>query len=142
MIILDTDHLSALQHRPIASVFTLQARLEALSPDDIAITAITVEEQMRGWMAHIHRYSDVHRQVASYERLIKLFDFYAQWQILPFDHSAADAFKRLRNQGVRIGTMDLKIASIVLVTGGTLLSGNDRDFQHVPGIRVENWLQS
>ena len=141
MIILDTDHLSALQHRPGSGLFSLQARLEAFSPDDIATTAITVEEQMRGWMAHIRRYSDVHQQVPSYERLIKLFDFFAQWQILPFDRMAADTFTRLRSQGIRIGTMDLKIASIVVVTGGTLLSANDRDFQQIPGVRVENWLQ-
>ena len=77
MIILDTDHLSALQQRPGSGLFSLQARLEDFSPDDIATTAITVEEQMRGWMAHIRRYSDVHQQVPSYERLIKLFDFFA-----------------------------------------------------------------
>ena len=93
-------------------------------------------------MALIRRYSDVYRQVPRYERLTKLFDFFAQWQILPFDRAAADEFTRFRSQGVRIGTMDLKIASIVVVTGGTLLSGNSRDFQQVPRIRVENWLQS
>lgn len=142
MIILDTDHISALQARTTSAAFTLQARLDALITDEIATTTITVEEQMRGWMALIRRHSDVHQQVAPYDRLIKLFDFYAQWQVLPFDPAAADTFTRLRSQGVRIGTMDLKIAAIVLVTQGTLLSCNNRDFLHVPGIRVENWLQS
>jgi tRNA(fMet)-specific endonuclease VapC len=141
MIILDTDHLSALQNRPGSGSFSLQARLESFSPDDIATTAITVEEQMRGWMALIRRYSDVHQQVPSYERLVKLFDFFAQWQILTFDRMAADTYTQLRGQGIRIGTMDIKIASIVVVTGGTLLSANNRDFQQIPGIRVENWLQ-
>ena len=142
MIILDTDHISALQHRDAPKAFALQARLETLSPDEIATTVITVEEQTRGWLGLIRRYSDVHRQVAYYERLVRLFDFFAEWQILPFDPHAADEFKRLRQQGVRIGMMDLKIASIVLVHGGTLLSGNYRDFQQVPGIQVEDWLQS
>ena len=67
---------------------------------------------------------------------------FAEWQILPFDYRAADEFKSLRQQGVRLGTMDLKIASIVLVHGGTLLSGNNRDFQQVPGLQVEDWLPS
>jgi len=142
MIILDTDHISALQHRDAPQAFALQARLETFSPDEIATTVITVEEQTRGWLGLIRRYTDVHRQVAYYERLVRLFDFFAEWQILPFDPRAADEFKRLRQQGVRIGTMDLKIASIVLVHGGTLLSGNNRDFQQVPGIQVEDWLQS
>lgn len=142
MIILDTDHLSALQSRAGPSAFALQARLEGLSPEEVATTAITVEEQLRGWMAMIRRYTDVHRQVPPYERLIKLFDFYAQWQILPFDDAAAGRFTLLRSQGIRIGTMDLKIASIVLVTSGTLLSRNNRDFHQVPGLRTENWLQT
>ena len=116
--------------------------MEALPIEEVATTAITIEEQTRGWLALIRRYPDVHRQVAYYERLAGLFDFFADWQILPFDQRAADEFKRLRQHGVRIGTMDLKIATIVLVSGGTLLSRNMNDFQQVPGLRVEDWLQS
>lgn len=37
--------------------------------------------------------------------------------------------------------MDLRIASIVLANGATLLSRNLRDFDRVPGLRVENWLE-
>jgi len=36
--------------------------------------------------------------------------------------------------------MDLKIASIVLVHGATLLTNNVRDFEKVPGLKVEDWL--
>ena len=142
MIVLDTDHISALQYRDGPKAFTLQSRLDSLALDEIATTAITIEEQMRGWLGLIRRYTDVHRQVAYYERLVRIFDFFAEWQILPFDEHAADEFKRLRREGVRIGTMDLKIASIALVNSGTLLSGNSRDFQRVPGVQVEDWLQS
>ena len=48
MIILDTDHISALQHRDAPKAFALQARLEILSPAEIATTVITVEEQTMG----------------------------------------------------------------------------------------------
>jgi len=75
MIILDTDHVSALQYRDAPRAFSLQARLETLSPDEIATTVITIEEQTRGWLGLIRRYSDVHRQVAYYERLVRLFGF-------------------------------------------------------------------
>jgi predicted nucleic acid-binding protein len=78
--------------------FALQARLETFSPDEIVPTVVTVGEQMRGWLGLIRRYTDVHRQVAYYERLVRLFDFFAEWRILPFDPRAADEFKRLRRQ--------------------------------------------
>ncbi len=39
-----------------------------------------------------------------------------------------------------INTMDLKIAAMTLVHGALLLSANLRDFQQVPGLRVEDWL--
>jgi len=43
---------------------------------------------------------------------------------------------------LQIGTSDLKIASIALTHGATLLSANARDFSQVPGLRVEDWLSS
>ncbi len=141
MIILDTDHLSVLQYRDSPKAFALQSRLETYPPEEVATTAITVEEQTRGWLRLIRRYTDVHRQVAYYDRLIGLFDFFAEWQLLPFDQHAADMFKQLRQQGIRIGTMDLKIAAIVMVHNGTLLSRKVRDFQQVAGLQVEDWLQ-
>jgi tRNA(fMet)-specific endonuclease VapC len=36
--------------------------------------------------------------------------------------------------------MDLKIAAIALVNQALLLSANLRDFEKVPQLRVENWL--
>jgi predicted nucleic acid-binding protein len=35
----------------------------------------------------------------------------------------------------------LKIASIALEADAVLLSANLRDFERVPGLRVENWLR-
>ena len=37
--------------------------------------------------------------------------------------------------------MDLKIASIALAANATLLSRNLRDFQRIPNLSVENWLE-
>jgi tRNA(fMet)-specific endonuclease VapC len=139
MIVLDTDHISVLQYRGSPNAVGLQARLEAFPSDEVATTAITVEEQMRGWLGLINRDTDVHRQSAYYDRLVGLIDFFAAWYILRFDQQAADAFQGLRRQRVRIGTMDLKIASIALVHDATVLSGNLRDFQQVPGLHVEDW---
>jgi len=51
-----------------------------------------------------------------------------------------EQFNNLRKQRVRIGTMDLKIASIAIANNATLLSANTCDFVQVPSLRLENWL--
>ena len=62
------------------------------------------------------------------------------WISQPFTDPAAEQFEIQRANGVRIGSMDLKIASIALVHGAKVLSANLQDFQKVPGLNVENWL--
>ncbi|MFN0019397.1 MAG: hypothetical protein ACKVP0_14120 [Pirellulaceae bacterium] len=63
-----------------------------------------------------------------------------EWDIVGWNEPAADEFKRLRTARVRIGTQDLKIASLALANDALLLSANLRDFEQVPVLRVENWL--
>ena len=92
-------------------------------------TVITLEEQMRGWLALIHRVTDAQRQVAHYERLLGLVAFFAEWEVLSFDQRAAVTFERLRQQRVRIGTMDLKDCPTALEHNALVLSGNLRDFR-------------
>lgn len=60
--------------------------------------------------------------------------------VLPFDQDAATLFAGLRHSFRRTGTMDLKIAAICLAHDAMLLTRNLTDFQHIPGLRVENWL--
>jgi tRNA(fMet)-specific endonuclease VapC len=141
MIILDTDHISALQYRDSPQAFHLQSRLETVPPNDVVTTIITLEEQTRSWLGLIRRYVDIEQQVAYYERFQDLFAFFAAWYVLPFDQRCAERFKELRRQRVRIGTMDLKIASIALVRHATLLSRNIQDCQQVADLQVEDWLQ-
>ena len=107
---------------------------------EFATTVVTLEEQMRGWLSFISRMRDVRRQVGAYERLRKLVEFVADWTIVPFDEDAVERFEELRRRRVRIGTQDLKIASIALARDVLLLSANLRDFRQVPGLRVEDWL--
>jgi tRNA(fMet)-specific endonuclease VapC len=138
MLVLDTDHLVELD-RGSSQGAALQRKLEDAG-DEVATTIISAEEQFRGWLAQIHRQRDPHEQIATYQRLQRRIAFFAAWHVLPWNTDAADILQGLRRQRVRIGTMDLKIASIVLAHDATLLSRNLRDFQQVPNLRVEDWL--
>jgi tRNA(fMet)-specific endonuclease VapC len=112
------------------------------SPDqDFATTIVSVEEQMRGWLALIHRQRTALEQVRGYLELEGLLRFYGKWRVLSFDRRAAVQFDDLRHRRIRVGTQDLKIAAIALVPDALLLSRNTVDFARVPGLRVESWLE-
>lgn len=49
-------------------------------------------------------------------------------------------FRELGALRTRVGSMDLRIACIALAHDATLLTRNLADFEKVPGLRVENWL--
>ena len=46
----------------------------------------------------------------------------------------------LESTGETIGPNDLLIAAHARAEGLTVVTGNEREFRRVPGLRVENWL--
>jgi tRNA(fMet)-specific endonuclease VapC len=139
MLIFDTDHLTEFQKGTSAAARQLNERLKGAG-ESYGTSIISVEEVMRGWMAAIRRSSDPMRQVNSYRQLRQLFRFFATWQVLDWTLEAASKFTELRALKIRTGTMDLKIACIALTNNATLLSRNRRDYEVIPGLRIEDWL--
>ena len=139
MILLDTDHFSAFQRRGVRAD-TLRDRMRDRAEETFALTIVTAEEEMRGWIAAIHRAPAGPEQVRFYDSLLALFRSLGKWTVIPFDAIAAKRFLDLKRQGIRVGTMDLKIAAIALAHDAMLLPANLRDFQAVPDLRVENSL--
>lgn len=140
MLVLDTNHLAAIEHDSGLSGRLLR-RLRS-QKDDVATTIISAEEQFRGWLSQLHRQRDPHKMIAQYARLQGSIQFFASWTTLPWDAAAADLFDRLKREHRRLGTMDLKIACIVLTHNATLLSQNLRDFRQIPNLDVEDWLSA
>ena len=141
MILLDTDHTTFLKYPDSDRGRRLIDRMKAASETEvIGVAIVTVEERMRGWLAVIAKEKSALRQVVGYRELTLLFEFYQEFEIVLFDEAAARQFDDLRRQKLRIGTRDLKIAATALVSHALLLSANRTDFERVPGLRVENWL--
>ncbi|MCA9048553.1 MAG: type II toxin-antitoxin system VapC family toxin [Planctomycetaceae bacterium] len=139
MIILDTDHLSILQYASPKSE-SLSRRLVE-SDEAVFATVISLEEQSRGWISVLGRYSsDLTKQVQCYQRICEMHLFYSAWNLLTFSDTAAGHFERLRREKVRIGSSDLKVASIALSQDALLLTANTRDFEKVRDLRSEDWL--
>ena len=55
MIVLDTDHLTFLEHGQSVEAERLRARLKGLDDAEVAVTIVSFEEQTRGWLAYLER---------------------------------------------------------------------------------------
>ena len=142
MILLDSDHLSVLRFRTGERAIRLAGRLALATDPQLGTTIANVEEAMRGWLATLAKEREVHRQIPAYRELAELFGFFAGFHIALFDTTAADRFVAMRAAKIRIATMDLKTASIALANDALLLTANKKDFEKVPGLRFENWMDA
>ena len=138
MLILDTDHLSLVDKDTMAA-FNIGRRLAVVPPGEVAVSIITYEEQMRGWLSYVAQANNSVRQVEAYQKLRLFVERFHQIPLIDYDTAASVEFQRLRHEGVRIGTMDLKIAATCLARGATLLTRSLKDFGKVPGLRAEDW---
>jgi tRNA(fMet)-specific endonuclease VapC len=141
MIILDTDCLSLLERQTGTAHLRLQSKLDEFPIDEIVTTIITFEEQMRGWTSYIAKMRSIDEQVFAYETLKQYFDYFKTLTILDFDENAAIVYKNRKSQKIRIGTMDLKIATIAISRKAILISRNLKDFEEIPNLVVKDWTK-
>jgi tRNA(fMet)-specific endonuclease VapC len=116
----------------------LAGRLDSV-PGGPVVTISSFEESMKGWLAYCAKAKTPEQYIAATRKLHKALDFFTVIEILDFDAPAAVEFKKLKAAKLKVGTMDLRIASVVLAVGGKLLSANLTDFRKVPGLDVEDW---
>ena len=55
MILLDTDHITALAFPEHSQFMSLRDRMDATDGQTVAITVINIEEPLRGWLSEISR---------------------------------------------------------------------------------------
>ena len=100
---------------------------------EIALSAITLAELEYGASKSAHR--DRNR--------LMLIGFASPFKIFPFDGRDAEMFGILRAYLERAGTpidpYDLQIAAQGLARNCTLVTNNVREFERIPGLKVENW---
>ena len=141
MLVLDTDHLTELGYQSLAG----QRLSKRLGQSDLpaVIPIVSVHERIGGMLARINQIKaiSIDELAMAYESLANLTEFLAGFTRLSFDRESAARFLKLRKQGVRIGTMDLRIACIVMEHDAVLLTRNTVDFEKVPGLKFENWME-
>ncbi|MBO3459519.1 type II toxin-antitoxin system VapC family toxin [Aetokthonos hydrillicola Thurmond2011] len=140
--VLDTDHLSLFQREHP----TVKQRINQINFTSTAITIVTLEEQMKGWLNVINKYNDQPSQskklILAYKGLRDGVEYLNQIKLLDFDQSAYNCYQELVRQRIRIGTRDLRIAAITLSVDGILVTRNTKDFAKVPNLKIEDWTIS
>ncbi len=100
----------------------------------MAVSAITLAELVHG----AEKSSDVARNTIVVE------DFVSRLTVLPYDDKAAWHYGNIRaaleKLGQPIGINDLHIAAHARSNGLTLVTNNQREFERVPGLLLENWV--
>lgn len=128
---LDTNTcIAIIKHQPE----TIQARLTDLSVDEVAISSIVAAELYYG----------VALSQKKKQNEMALKDFLDYVAVLDWPLDACRIYGRLRadlkKKVAPIGAMDLLIAAHALLLDVVLVTGNKREFQRLPGLKIENWL--
>lgn len=125
--VLDTDTMVDMirGHRGVTT------RIEACSPEELAITAITVSELRYGAILS----KDPKRGMGDTAALIN------ELNVLPFALPAAliHAELRLALRHQTIGPNDMIVAATAMAVPAVLVTSNLREFGRIPNLQVESW---
>ena len=130
--LLDTNILSDLVRRPQGRIAERIAR----EGEHSVCTSIVVAAELRFGAAKVGS-KNLARQL---DRILSALDILPLEE--PVDRHHANIRKKLERRGTPIGPNDLLIAAQALAGDCTLVTANEREFSRVPGLKVENWLQS
>jgi tRNA(fMet)-specific endonuclease VapC len=137
LFILDTDTLTLYQHGNPHVHFAAAKSVEAKHV--VVLTVVTVEEQIDGWFKSM-RAAKTPAQLARASLAFSLgVQLWGQFKCLPQTEASLAIFDSLVRRKLNVKKNDLRIASIVLDLGATLVARNAVDFSRVPNLSFVDW---
>ena len=132
MVMLDTNILVYAIRHPDSE---LKRRFRKYMGGELCISSVTYMELVDG----VKRSRDIRRNDEALREILSGI------YIIPFDAYAAehagDIMAFLSLNGTRIGEKDTMIAGHARSLGLVLITNNTREFERVPGLKIEDWLE-
>jgi len=128
---LDTNIvIYVIKRRPVALLDIFNAHV-----GHMCISSITLAELLHGAEKSERQEQNLHR----------VEDFVSRLEVLTYDEKAAAHYGQIRadleRKGQTIGVNDLHIAGHARSEGLILVTNNEREFQRVDALRIENWVE-
>lgn len=122
------------------AIYVIKRRPDELLPvfnqhtGRMSISSITLAELLHG----------VEKSQQPERNLNQVEDFASRLEVLGYGSGAAahygDIRADLERRGMPIGVNDLHIAAHARSEGLTLVTNNQREFERIHGLRIDNWL--
>jgi len=129
--LLDTNTIIYLRRRTPASV---RESFNKLQQGEAVISVITYGELMYG----VSKSSQKQAAIATLQEMMQILP------LLPLPGAAGRIYGEIRAElearGKPIGNNDLWIAAHALADGLILVTNNEREFQRVKGLKIQNWV--
>ena len=135
LFVLDTDLLT-LYYRGDPIVVR---RVDERPPPELAISVLTVDEQLTGWYMLTRQARRPEEIARAYAQLGEAVVRLGHWRILPYTESAIARVAGLKALRLNVRLMDLRIAAVALENQAVVVTRNRRDFGRVPGLSVVDW---
>ena len=113
-----------------------QAQLRQIPPTEIAVSSITVMELHYGLQLNKQRAQKIEPLINQFLNSVTLLTFG-----IPEAEQAARIRAILKAQGQPIGAYDVLIAATALEHRLIMVTANEREFDRIPELEIQNWRQ-
>ncbi|SKA06198.1 tRNA(fMet)-specific endonuclease VapC [Trichlorobacter thiogenes] len=130
--LLDTNICSyILKNRPVS----VKQKFDEVGAEHLCISSVVLAELYYG--AARHPKSVIIRK--------EIDDFVSRLLVVAWDEQAANQYGAIRaaleKAGRPVGAMDMLIAAHARSMGATLITNNQREFERISGLMVQNWVE-
>jgi tRNA(fMet)-specific endonuclease VapC len=109
----------------------------------VVTTIVTVQELFNGWAGRVNDPAEANNLVRIYGKLWQTTEFLKTIEILTFSELANTYHQNLILEHKALAKKrlekDMRIAAIALSVGGTIITCNQKDFDRVTGLKIEDW---